>query len=168
MNDSTTPRTLALWQKLSGNAAGRVLFSAGLWAQAPYFATVLPTVQEVEPGRAVVTSPKWFGVHNHIGTFHAIAACNLAETAMGMVMEASTPRTHQWIPKGMNVQYLAKAGTSLRAVATLDRDLSAITEGADVPVEIAIYDTNGAEVVHAQIVTWVRPKSDGRSGSTHD
>lgn len=155
----STPKTLELWQKLSGNAVGRLAFSAGVWARAPYFATVLPLVHSVEPGRAVVTAPKWFGVHNHIGTFHAIAACNLAEMAMGMVMEATTPRTHQWIPKGMDVQYLAKAGSSLRAVATLDRDLGSITTGEDVPVEIALYDENGKEVVHAQIVTWVKQKS---------
>ncbi|MFD4369172.1 hotdog fold domain-containing protein [Rhodococcus sp. NPDC058521] len=164
--EQPVPKTLELWRKLSGNPVGRLAFSVGLWARAPYFATVLPTVQSAEPGKAVVAAPKWFGVHNHIGTFHAIAACNLAETAMGMVMEASTPHTHQWIPKGMDVQYLGKAVSSLRAVATLDLDIASIIAGRDVPVDIAIYDTDGKEVVHAQIVTWVRPKQDVHSGST--
>jgi len=39
---------------------------------------------------------------------------------MGMLMEATVPTTHRWIPKAMNVQYLAKATTSLRAFARLD------------------------------------------------
>lgn len=69
-----------------------MLFSLGLVAKAPYFGTVLPLVQEMEPGYARVTAPNWFGVHNHIGTFHAIAACNLAEAAMGVLMERPPPR----------------------------------------------------------------------------
>ena len=60
-------------------------------AKVPYFGTILPLVTEMEPGYCKVSAPNWFGVHNHIGTFHAIAACNLAETAMGMLMEATTP-----------------------------------------------------------------------------
>jgi hypothetical protein len=66
-----------------------------------------------------VTAPKWWGVHNHIGTFHAIAACNLAEIAMGMLAEATVPASHRWLPKGMTVEYVAKAETGLRAVAEL-------------------------------------------------
>jgi Domain of unknown function (DUF4442) len=32
-------------------------------------------------------------------TVHAIASCNAAEVAMGMLMEATVPRSHRWIPK---------------------------------------------------------------------
>jgi acyl-coenzyme A thioesterase PaaI-like protein len=69
----------------------------------------------MEPGIAEVDVPNWFFVHNHLHTVHAIASCNAAEMAMGMLMEATVPTTHRWIPKAMNVQYLAKATTSLRA-----------------------------------------------------
>ncbi|TSD96682.1 DUF4442 domain-containing protein [Skermania sp. ID1734] len=148
-----------MWRKVANTRAGRLAFSVGLWAKAPYFATALPTVEKLEPGRAELTAPLWFGVHNHIGTFHAIAACNLAEAAMGIVMEASLPRTHQWIPKAMNVEYLKKAETGLRAVATLEPiDWDSITEGRDVPVDVSITDKAGVEVVHAKITTWVRPR----------
>ena len=64
---------------------------------------------------------------------HAIASCNAAEVAMGMLMEATVPRTHRWIPKAMNVQYLGKATTSLRARAELDPpDFTQIVDGADI------------------------------------
>ncbi|MFM9379088.1 hotdog fold domain-containing protein [Gordonia sp. VNK21] len=151
--------TYALRKKLPDNLLGNTLFSLGMVARVPYFGTVLPLVQEMRPGYCRVTSPNWFGVHNHIGTFHAIAACNLAEASMGMLMEATTPTSHRWIPKGMTVQYLAKAGTRLTAEAELPEpiDFSAITEGVDVVVPVRICDTAGTEVVHAEITTWVTP-----------
>ena len=125
-----------------------------------YLGTVVPTVTVLEPGHCEVSAPKWFGIHNHLGTFHAIAACNLAEVAMGMLSEATVPSTHRWIPKGMNVQYLRKANTGLHAVARLDElpDFDAITEGAEMIVPIAVYDKAGVEVVHADITTWITPK----------
>jgi hypothetical protein len=45
------------------------------------------------PGRGA--GPKWFFVYNHLHTVHAIASCNAAEVAMGMLMEATVPRTHR-------------------------------------------------------------------------
>ena len=156
-NETATYRS---WKKLPNNRIGRALFSVGLVAKAPYFGTVLPTVELLEPGHAVVTAPKWPGIHNHIGTFHAIAACNLAEAAMGVLQEVTVPPTHRWIPKSMNVQYLAKAETGLRAVAKLAElpDFSTITEGAELIVPVSVYDKHGVEVVHADITTWVTPK----------
>jgi acyl-coenzyme A thioesterase PaaI-like protein len=110
----------------------------------------------MEPGFAEVTVPKWFFVHNHLATVHAIASCNAAEMAMGMLMEATVPTSHRWIPKGMTVSYLQKATTSLRAVARIDPpDFSAITEGVEVVVPISVLDRAGVEVVHAEITTWV-------------
>lgn len=151
--------TYALRKRLPDNKLGNALFSVGMVARVPYFAGILPYVKTMEPGYCEVTAPKWFGVYNHIHTFHAIAACNLAETAMGMLMEASTPSSHRWLPKAMNTQYLAKANTSLRAVATFAEpvDWDSITTGTDVVVTIRITDREGAEVVHADITTWVTP-----------
>ena len=79
---------------------------------------------------------------------------------MGMVAESSVPPTHRWLPKSMQVQYLLKAETGLRATATLDPlpDFDAITEGAEVVIPVAITDKSGAEVVHADITIWVTPK----------
>ncbi|MET9210708.1 MULTISPECIES: hotdog fold domain-containing protein [unclassified Nocardia] len=148
------------WKKLPDNRLGHTLFSLGMVARVPYFGTVLPQVVRLEPGICEVTSPKWFGIHNHLGTFHAIAACNLAEVAMGMLSEATVPTTHRWIPKSMNVQYLAKAESGLRAVARLTEipDFDAITEGTELTVPVSIYDKDGIEVVHADITTWVTPR----------
>jgi acyl-coenzyme A thioesterase PaaI-like protein len=127
-------------------------------ARVPYFASVLPHVVRMEPGLAVVRVPKWFMVYNHLHTVHAIAACNAAEVAMGMLMEATVPRSHRWIPKAMTVQYLEKASTSLRARAQLDvPDFTQITEGVELVVPVSVTDRSGTEVVHADITTWVTP-----------
>ncbi|GAA4390281.1 hotdog fold domain-containing protein [Tsukamurella soli] len=152
--------TLKAWQTLRDKPLGKAAFSAAASIRAPYFASITPYVKEMEYGRAVVLGPKWWYVQNHIGTYHAIAACNLAEVAMGMVMEASTPPSHRWLPKSMKVDYLAKATSSLTATATFAEpvDFDAITTGREVVVSIAVTDSRGAEVVHADITTWVTPK----------
>ncbi|MGV9827129.1 MULTISPECIES: hotdog fold domain-containing protein [unclassified Gordonia (in: high G+C Gram-positive bacteria)] len=157
---TTVSPTYALRRRLPDNRLGALVFSIGMVARVPYFGTVVPMVREMRPGYCRVTAPKWFGVYNHLGTFHAIAACNLAEVAMGMLMEATTPATHRWIPKGMTAEYLAKATTSLTAEAALAEpiDFGATTEGRDVVVSIRITDKAGTEVVHCEITTWVTPR----------
>ncbi|MBU9763666.1 DUF4442 domain-containing protein [Mycobacterium sp. TNTM28] len=150
--------TYKAWKKMSALPGGSRLFSAAAMVRVPYFASVLPHVVRMEPGLAEVTVPKWFYVYNHLHTVHAIASCNAAEMAMGMLMEATVPTTHRWIPKAMTVQYLAKATTSLRATAQLaPPDFEAITEGTDIVVPVSITDRHGEEVVHADITTWVTP-----------
>ena len=81
MSDSTPP-LLKLWKKFNGSAPQRGLFSLGYALKAPYFRTVAPRVREVEPGRAVLRLGKWWGVQNHIGTFHVIAALNGASPSL--------------------------------------------------------------------------------------
>lgn len=158
MADSTT--TFRVWQKLSSLPGGSWLFSAAAVARVPYFASVLPHIVKMEPGLAEVDVPNWTFVHNHLKTFHAIASCNAAEVAMGMLMEATVPTTHRWIPKGMTAQYLATATTSVRARAELaTTDFSAIAEGAEIVVPVSITDRSGTEVVHVDITTWVTPVS---------
>ena len=112
---STLSPTYRAWKQLSGRPGGSLMFSAAAMVRVPYFASVLPRVVTMEPGYAEVAVPKWFFVYNHLHTVHAIASCNAAEAAMGMAMEATVPTSHRWIHKAMNVQYLAKATTSLRS-----------------------------------------------------
>jgi hypothetical protein len=99
----------------------------------------------------------WTFVYNHLHSVHAIASCNAAEIAMGMLMEATVPSSHRWIPKAMNVAYLQKATTSLRARACLDPPDFSITDGTELVVAVSVTDRAGTEVVHADITTWVTP-----------
>jgi acyl-coenzyme A thioesterase PaaI-like protein len=154
-------QTLAMWTKLAAVPGGKRVFAAAMCLRVPYFRTVLPTVRELRPGYSEVTAPKWWGVHNHIGTFHAIAACNLAEVALGMLAEATLPDTHRWLPKGMTVEYVAKAETSLRAVAELPEIPAFGDDGFELPVPVTISDTRGMPVVTGTITIWVTRKAGG-------
>jgi acyl-coenzyme A thioesterase PaaI-like protein len=148
--------TYQMWKRLSGRPGGSRLFSAAAMVRVPYFASIVPHVVRMEPGFAEVDVPKWFLVYNHLHTVHAIASCNAAEIAMGMLMEATVPTSHRWIPKAMTVQYLEKATTSLRAQARVDPpDFASITEGAELVVPVSVTDRAGTEVVHADITCWV-------------
>ncbi len=150
--------TYRLWQRMSGRPGGTWAFSAAAALRVPYFIPILPRIVAMEPGYAEVTMVKWLFTYNHLRTVHAIAMCNAAEMAMGMLMEATVPATHRWIPKAMTVRYLHKATTSLRACAELDPpDFGTVTTGAEIVVPIGVYDRHGTEVFHADITTWVTP-----------
>ncbi len=136
---------------------GRGAFSAAFRLASPYFLTIPATVESVEPGRAVVAMRQFPWVRNHLGGVHAIALCNLAEMAMGAVAEASVPTTHRWIPKGMSVEYKAKAVGRMRAEASLD--LGPLADaGREAPVLVSVYDGAETEVFSAEIRIWVTPK----------
>ena len=155
---AATTTTYRMWKHLAERPGGTRLFSAAAMVRVPYFASIAPHVVRMEPGLAEVTVPKWFFVYNHLHTVHAIASCNAAEIAMGMLMEATVPTSHRWIPKAMTVQYLEKATTSLRAQARLDPpDFSAITDGIEVVIPVSVTDKAGTEVVQADITCWVTP-----------
>jgi acyl-coenzyme A thioesterase PaaI-like protein len=149
---------LSLWNKLSGKPAGKWMFSKMICERAPYFKTIRPRFEELRPGRCVVTAPLRRAVKNHIGTFHAIAMCNMAEICGGLLTEVSVPHsTHRWIPKGMTVEYLKKAETSLRAVAELD-PIPEFGETHDLPVTVNVFDTRGQVVFRAVITMYVSRK----------
>ncbi|MDJ0760286.1 MAG: hotdog fold domain-containing protein [Woeseiaceae bacterium] len=150
-------KTLNTWNRLSGTAAGRWLFSRAVCIKAPYFMSIRPVMDELEPGRAVARLKKRRRVQNHIGTVHAIACANLCEFVAGLLAEATTPVGMRWIPKGMTIDYLAKAGTSLRAVGQMP-DVTQ-DENQDVVVSVDVFDREGTIVVHADITMYlsVRP-----------
>lgn len=151
-----TTATYRLWRRMSGWPGGSRLFSAAATLRVPFFAPILPHLVRMEPGYAEVRMTKWVLTYNHLRTVHAIAMCNAAEMAMGMLMEATVPSTHRWIPKAMSVEYLHKATTSLRACARLDPpDFETTGDGTEIVVPIAVYDRYGTEVFRAEITTWV-------------
>ena len=97
-------------------------------------------------------------MHNHIGTVHAIALCNLAELCAGVMTDASLPQGMRWIPKGMSVQYLKKATGSLHAVATPAIPLVVSETGYELPVNVDVTDSDGQRVFNADIRMWLSAK----------
>lgn len=141
--------TLAMYQQM-GNQA----FSKAVTQVAPYFSTITPDFTELRPGFAEVRFANRREVHNHIGTVHAIALCNAAELAAGTMTTVSLAEGRQWIPVGMNVQYLAKAKTDMRVVA----DGSGVdwSHAGNVDVPVDAFDTEGKRVFTATITMNLR------------
>ncbi|AWM92766.1 DUF4442 domain-containing protein [Pseudomonas sp. 31-12] len=136
------------------NSAGPQAFSKMACQVAPYFSTINPLIAELRPGHATVQVPFSKEITNHLGSVHAIAMCNAAELAAGTMTDVSIPAGARWIPKGMTVEYLAKAKTNVTAVA----DGEAVdwqTEG-DKIVPVDIHDAEGKKVFTARITMNVK------------
>ena len=143
---------------------GDRLFSFAFAQKAPYFWTIRPRFTVIEPNHAEVVIPDRRGVHNHIGTVHAIALCNGLEAAMGALAEATIPDDKRWIPKGMEVSYTAKATSDITCIAETDPgqwtgdtmpDL-----GGDLHVRVRGVRTDGTVVIEGVIKLWVTRKPD--------
>lgn len=152
------PSALALYRRLADKPMGRWLFSRLICFKAPYFATIRPRFTVLEPGRCVATMRDRRAVHNHIGTVHAIALCNLAELVGGVMTDATIPASMRWIPKGMTVQYLRKAQGTMQATATPDIPVVESEQGYELPVSVDVRDAAGEAVFHARIAMWVSPR----------
>lgn len=151
-------RLLELYRRLRRWPAGDWLFSRAVCLKAPYFASIAPRITALEPGRCEATIRHRRRVGNHIGTVHAIALCNLAELAAGLMTDASLPASMRWIPRGMTVEYLKKAVGRMHAVATPDIALVEAAEGYDLPVTVAVRDDAGETVFRARIAMRVSPR----------
>lgn len=154
---------LALYDSLRRYPMGKALFSRAVCVKAPYFRSIRPLVSELRPELCEVRMRKRRSVTNHIGTVHAIAMCNMAELAAGLMTDATIPATHRWIPKGMTVEYLKKAETDLVARGTPTRtpDWGA---PAEYPVLVEVKDTTEGVVFRARVTMWVTPKKPESRG----
>ncbi|WP_248795860.1 hotdog fold domain-containing protein [Pseudomonas sp. MWU13-2105] len=135
-------------------SVGPEKFSQMACQMAPYFSTISPLISELRAGHSQVLVPFRREITNHLGTVHAIALCNAAELAAGVMTDVSIPAGARWIPKGMSVEYLAKAKTDVQAVA----DGSAVdwSTAGDKVVAVDIRDAEGVQVFTARITMNVK------------
>lgn len=148
-------RTLALWQSLGHYPGGKYLFSRFVDFKAPYFGSVGARVVELRPNYAKLILRKRRAVQNHIGTVHVIAICNMLEKAMGVCAEASIPDHLRWIPKGMTVDYPAKAGSDITGIAEINPD---DWKPGDLNVRVTATSENQVAVVTGIIRLWISEK----------
>lgn len=160
MSDLQTPPVLALYRRFIRWPFGHWLFSRAVCMRAPYFGSIRPLFSELRPGYAEARMRKRRRVQNHIGTVHAIAMANLCELVAGTMTEVSVPAGMRWIPKGMTIEYVAKATTHVRAIARLD-PMPSFAEALDVPVHVEVLDANESVVVRAAINMYVSPRRKG-------
>lgn len=151
-------KLLRLYERFSRWPAGHWLFSRAICLKAPYFASIAPRITRLEVGVCEARIRHRRRVQNHLGTVHAIALCNLAELAGGVMVDAGLPGTMRWIPKGMQVEYLQKATGTMRAIARPDVALVASEAGYELPVTVEVFDPADALVFRARIAMWVSPR----------
>lgn len=153
-------QALSLYRRLVTLPGGRWLYGRLICFKAPYFASIAPRFVALEPGRCAVDIRDRRRVHNHIGTVHAIALCNAAELTAGMMTDVTIPSRMRWIPRGMTVEYLAKAKGTLRAEATPASAAVEAASGYAWPVNASVRNVAGDEVFRARIDMWVSPRKD--------
>ncbi|MDQ2631570.1 MAG: DUF4442 domain-containing protein [Actinomycetota bacterium] len=151
----------AIFDRLSSLPGGVRLFTGAVCLKAPYFGSIKPLVVALRPGYCEVRVKDRRSVRNHLGTVHAIAMCNMAELAGGLMTDVSIPSGHRWIPKGMTVEYLAKARGELRAVASMEEgERPSFDQACDLPIEVAVLDSSETTVMRATITMRVAPKPE--------
>ena len=136
-----------LYNSISSDEGGKAKFAELVCQMAPYFSTIYPEVIELRPGYSEWSMKKRREVENHLSTVHAIAVCNLCEITAGLCMEASIPENKRWIPTGLNIKYLHKAKTDLRAICVLENVDWANEQ--DLDLEVVVLDTDNKEVAIA-------------------
>jgi acyl-coenzyme A thioesterase PaaI-like protein len=141
---------------------GERLFSLAFAQKAPYFWSIRPRFTVIEPNHAELVIPKRRSVQNHLGTVHAIALCNGLEAAMGALAEATIPSHKRWIPKGMEVNYTAKATSDITCVAETDPE-QWTGDDPDLPVRVRGLRDDGTVVIEGTIRLWVTEKPPRKS-----
>lgn len=150
---------LSLYRRITRWPAGHWLFSRAVCLKAPYFASISPRIETLEPNRCVATIRHRRKITNHLGTVHAIALCNLAELTAGLMTDASLPASMRWIPKGMSVEYVKKAVGTMCATALPSQRIVESEEGYDWPVDVTVTDHGDQIVFRARISMWLSPRS---------
>lgn len=149
--------TLAIFNRMKKLPGGTRLFTLAVCRMAPYFTSISPLIEDLQPGYARISMRKQRKVENHLHTVHAIAMCNMAELVGGLMTEVSVPDGARWIPSAMTVAYRKKALTDLVAVAKgegIDWQ-----SGGEVVVPVKVMDRQHNIVFTAAITMNIKLKS---------
>jgi acyl-coenzyme A thioesterase PaaI-like protein len=136
--------------------------SAGLNQAIPFNRHVGLVVEEVAPGRGVVTLPDGDHLHNHVGSQHAGGLFSAGEAASGgAFLGAFAEHLGGLTPlaKSASIDYRKIARGPITAVGTLDADVEALLGAIEAdgrvefPVDVEMTDGDG-NVVATMTVHW--------------
>jgi acyl-coenzyme A thioesterase PaaI-like protein len=136
--------------------------AAGLNQAIPFNRHVGLVVEEVAPGRGVVTLPDGEHLHNHVGSQHAGGLFSAGEAASGgAFLGAFAEHLGGLTPlaKSASIDYRKIARGPITAVGTLDADVDALLQAIEAdgrvefPVEVEMSDGDG-NVVATMTVHW--------------
>ena len=146
-------RVMERWNRARGSQLGRWLFSRAVGRSAPYTGTIGPQIEELEPGRSVVTMRDRKAVRNHLRSVHAVALTNLIELTGSLAIIASMQPGTRMIPVKLESEFLKKARGTVRAEGSCDT----IEPGFDGEVQAAVVvrDESGDEVTRGKVTVVV-------------
>lgn len=136
--------------------------AAGLNQAIPFNKHLGLRVEEVRPGRGVVTLPDGDHLHNHVGSQHAGGLFSAGEAASGgAFLGAFAEHLGSLTPlaKSAQIDYRKLAKGPITATGTLDADIADLlarleSDGrVEFPVEVEMTDEQG-NVVAAMTVQW--------------
>jgi acyl-coenzyme A thioesterase PaaI-like protein len=136
--------------------------AAGLNEAIPYNRHIGLRVEEVAPGRGVVTLPDDGQLHNHVGTQHAGGLFSAGEAASGgAFLGAFAEHLGSLTPlaKSASIEYRKLARGPITATGTLSGDVDELlarleADGrVEFPIEVEMTDSGG-NVVAGMTVHW--------------
>jgi len=137
------------WHSAKRTRLGRWLFSRAIGRFAPYTGTIAARVEEIEPGRSIVTMRDRKAVRNRLQSIHAVALTNLIELSGSLsIIGAMHPGTRM-IPVRLESEFLKKARGTLTAEASCEPP-DADFEG-ELQAAVVVRDESGAEVTRGRI-----------------
>ncbi len=136
--------------------------AAGLNDAIPFNRHLGLVVEEVAPGRGVVTLPEGEELHNHVGSQHAGALFTAGEAASGGAFLGAFAEhlgTLTPLAKSASIDYRKIARGPIKAVGTLDADVAALLASIEAdgrvefPIAVEMTDGDGT-VVATMTVHW--------------
>ena len=137
------------WRRAQATRLGRWIFSRSVGRFAPYSGTIRPRIEEIEPGRSVVTMRDRKAVRNHLRSIHAVALTNLIELSGSLsIIGAMHPGTRM-IPVRLESEFLKKARGTVTAEASCEPpDADFLGE---LQATVIVRDPSGNEVTRGRV-----------------
>ncbi len=143
------------WKRARGSRLGRWLFSRGVGRFAPYTGTIGARVEELAPGRSLVTMRDRRAVRNHLNSVHAVALTNLIELTGSLSIIASLPPETRMIPVRLETDFIKKGRGLMTAEANCV--IPSSNEKAELPATVVIRDDSGDEVARGRVTVVIGP-----------
>lgn len=137
------------WNRAKSTNFGRWLFSRAVGRFAPYTGTIGARIEELEPGRSVVTMRDRKAVRNHLRSVHAVALTNLIELSGSLAIIASMHPGTRMIPVRLESEFLKKARGTVMAEGACE-SIEPGFEG-EVQATVVVCDPDGIEVTRGRV-----------------
>ena len=148
---------MSRWERAKSTAMGKWLFSRGVGRFAPYTGTIGARVEELEPGRSVVTMRDRKIVRNHLNSVHAVALTNLIELTGSLSIIASLPPRSRMIPVRLETDFIKKGRGLMTAEASCV--IPGSNDRAELPATVVVRDAAGDEIARGRVTVVIGPDS---------